>query len=200
MGARSHRVHPRRCRRPVECVEPDRSRRQLLPGEHRRHTGRCAVRFERRHRRDPAVSTRLDDRRDLRPGRRQHRDGGRVRRHAPGRAVGLCRRPDLPEADGATGFDLRTGALGANYELPDRGICADIALAHGDVYITDTTDPTAATRLPGRILRLTTPRPMQADGGTLTVWSADPLFTSPVPASRSTRSPSTASLPYTRQT
>ena len=44
-------------------------------------------------------------------------------------------------------------------------------------YITDTTDPTAATRLPGRILRLTTPRPSQADGGTLTVRSADPLFT-----------------------
>jgi hypothetical protein len=78
-------------------------------------------------------------------------------------------------------FDLRTGALRATYELPDRGVCADIALAHGDVYITDTTDPTAATRLPGRILRLTTPRPNQADGGTLTVWSADPLFTRPAP-------------------
>jgi hypothetical protein len=76
-------------------------------------------------------------------------------------------------------FDLRTGALRANYALPDRGICADIALAHGDVYVTDTTDPTAATRLPGRILRLTTPRPRHAEGGTLTVWSADPLFTRP---------------------
>jgi hypothetical protein len=48
-------------------------------------------------------------------------------------------------------------------------------LAHDDVYLTDTTDPIAGT--PGRILRLTTPRPAQADGGTLTVWSADPLFT-----------------------
>ena len=78
-------------------------------------------------------------------------------------------------------FDLRTGALRATYEVPDRGICADIAVAHGDVYITDTTDPTAATRLPGRILRLTTPRPGQAGGGTLSVWSADPLFTRAVP-------------------
>jgi hypothetical protein len=82
-------------------------------------------------------------------------------------------------------FDLRTGALRTNYVVPDRGVCADIALAHGDVYITDTTDPTAATRLPGRILRLTTPRPSQADGGTLTVWSADPLFTRPAPSAPS---------------
>ena len=79
-------------------------------------------------------------------------------------------------------FDLRTGALRANYQLPDRGVCTDIALAHGDVYITDTTDPTAATRLPGRILRLTTPQPGQADGGALTIWSADPLFTRPAPS------------------
>ena len=104
-------------------------------------------------------------------------------------------------------FDLRTGALRANYQLPDRGVCTDIALAHGDVYITDTTDPTAATRMPGRILRLTTPRPRQADEGTLTVWSADPLFTRPAPSprrspwnSRSTESPSTASRPSTRPT
>jgi hypothetical protein len=67
---------------------------------------------------------------------------------------------DLPDAYSATGFDLRAGcALRASYEVPDRGVCADIALAQGDVYITDTTDPTAATRLPGRILRLTTPDP-----------------------------------------
>jgi hypothetical protein len=77
---------------------------------------------------------------------------------------------------------LRTGTLRATYEVPDRGVCADIALARGDVYVTDTTDPTAATRLPGRILRLTTPRPSQADGGTLTVWSADPLVTRPAPS------------------
>lgn len=82
-------------------------------------------------------------------------------------------------------FDLRTGVLRAHYELPDRGVCADIAGAHGDVYITDTTDPTAPTPLPGRILRLTTPRPSQADGGTLTVWSADALFTRPAPSAPS---------------
>jgi hypothetical protein len=76
-------------------------------------------------------------------------------------------------------FDLTTGALRASYELPDRGVCADIAVAHRDVYISDTTDLTAATPLPGRILRLTTPRPDQADGGTLTVWSADALLTRP---------------------
>src|SRR5262249_5059529 len=76
-------------------------------------------------------------------------------------------------------FDLRNGTLRASYQVPDRGVCADIALAHGDVYITDTTDPTAGT--PGRILRLTTPRPTQADNGALMVWSTDPLFTSPVP-------------------
>jgi hypothetical protein len=77
-------------------------------------------------------------------------------------------------------FDLRSGTLRATYHVPDRGVCADIALANGDVYITDTTDPTVGT--PGRILRLTTPRPDQAYGGSLTVWSADPLFTRPVPS------------------
>jgi hypothetical protein len=76
-------------------------------------------------------------------------------------------------------FDLRNGALRATYQVPDRGVCADIALAHGDVYITDTTDPIAGT--PGRILRLTTPQPGRADGGTLRVWSEDPLFTRPTP-------------------
>jgi hypothetical protein len=76
-------------------------------------------------------------------------------------------------------FDLRTGSVRATYEVPDRGVCGDLTLADGDVYIADSTDPTAGTR--GRILRLTTPRPWQADGGALTVWSADPLFSSPVP-------------------
>src|SRR4029450_4975617 len=71
-------------------------------------------------------------------------------------------------------FDLRTGRLRATYEVPDRGVCGDITLAHDDVYIADSTDPIAAT--PGRILRLTTPRPWQPDGGALTVWSADPLI------------------------
>jgi hypothetical protein len=76
-------------------------------------------------------------------------------------------------------FDLRSGTLRASYEVPDRGVCGDLTLAHGDVYIADSTDPTAGT--PGRILRLTTPRRWQADSGALTVWSADPLFSSPVP-------------------
>jgi len=55
-------------------------------------------------------------------------------------------------------FDLRTGALEARYTVPDGGVCADIALARGDVYVTDT--------LLGRILRLVQER--------LTVWSRDP--------------------------
>jgi hypothetical protein len=74
-------------------------------------------------------------------------------------------------------FDLHTGALRAGYVVPDRGVCADITLARGAVFITDTADPTVGT--PGRILRLTTPSPFRATGGTLTVWSADPAFTGP---------------------
>jgi sugar lactone lactonase YvrE len=62
-------------------------------------------------------------------------------------------------------FDLRTGALVASYPMPEGGVCADIALARVDVYVTDT--------LGGRILRLTTDRGT-AVGGTLAVWSADP--------------------------
>jgi sugar lactone lactonase YvrE len=62
-------------------------------------------------------------------------------------------------------FDLRTGALEASYTMPDGGVCADIALARGDVYVTDT--------LGGRILRLTTPDRESAGAGTLAVWSAD---------------------------
>ena len=57
-------------------------------------------------------------------------------------------------------FDLRTGARVASYPIPNGGLCADIALARGDVYVTDT--------LLGRILRLSRVR-----GGTLEVWSAD---------------------------
>ena len=75
-------------------------------------------------------------------------------------------------------FDLATGALVASYTVPDRGVCADLAIAYGAVYVTDTTDPTADPRLPGRILRLVTPDPCRATGGALTVWSADPAFTS----------------------
>ena len=76
-------------------------------------------------------------------------------------------------------FSLRTGAALASYTLPDRGVCADLVLVRGDVFLTDTTDPTASPALPGRILRLTTPRRSSAADGTLTVWSADPAFTGP---------------------
>ena len=62
-------------------------------------------------------------------------------------------------------FDLRTGALRASYVMPDGGVCADIAIAGGDLYVTDT--------LSGRILRLTTPDSHSAENGTLAVWSAD---------------------------
>jgi sugar lactone lactonase YvrE len=58
-------------------------------------------------------------------------------------------------------FDLRTGELEASYSLPEGALCADIALARGNVYVTDTAG--------GRILRLT-----NAGGGTLEVWSSDP--------------------------
>lgn len=63
-------------------------------------------------------------------------------------------------------FDLDTAALVASYPMPDGGVCADIALARGDVYVTDT--------LGGRILRLSGTAPGSAAGGTLAVWSADP--------------------------
>jgi sugar lactone lactonase YvrE len=63
-------------------------------------------------------------------------------------------------------FDLRTGALEASYAMPEGGVCADIALARGDVYVTDTGG--------GRIVRLTGIDRDSAGGGTLAVWSADP--------------------------
>ena len=63
-------------------------------------------------------------------------------------------------------FDLRTGALEASYAMPDGGVCADITLARGDVYVTDTGG--------GRIVRLTTADRKSASGGTLAVWSDDP--------------------------
>jgi sugar lactone lactonase YvrE len=62
-------------------------------------------------------------------------------------------------------FDLETGALVASYPMPDDGVCGDIALARGDVYVTDT--------LGGRIVRLDGTKPVSAEGGTLAVWSAD---------------------------
>jgi hypothetical protein len=76
-------------------------------------------------------------------------------------------------------FSLQTGAVVASYTVPDRGVCADIALVRGDVFITDTVDPTVQPALPGRILRLSTPSRTSAVGGTLSVWSADPAFTEP---------------------
>ena len=63
-------------------------------------------------------------------------------------------------------FNLRTGALEAAYTMPDGGVCADIALARGNVYVTDT--------LGGRILRLTSTNAERASGGTLVPWSVDP--------------------------
>jgi sugar lactone lactonase YvrE len=65
-------------------------------------------------------------------------------------------------------FDLHTGALEASYAMPDGGVCADIALAEGDVYVTDTGG--------GRIVRLTGTDPGLASGGSLDVWSADPAL------------------------
>jgi sugar lactone lactonase YvrE len=62
-------------------------------------------------------------------------------------------------------FDLRTGALEVRYPMPNGGVCADIALARGDVYVTDT--------LGGRIVRLTTDRGT-AIGGIVAVWLDDP--------------------------
>jgi sugar lactone lactonase YvrE len=63
-------------------------------------------------------------------------------------------------------FDLRTGALEASYTMPDGGVCADIALARGDVYVTDTAG--------GRIVRLSGTDRESAGGGAFAVWLADP--------------------------
>jgi sugar lactone lactonase YvrE len=63
-------------------------------------------------------------------------------------------------------FNLRTGALEAAYTMPDGGVCADIALARADVYVTDT--------LRGRILRLTATDAKRATGGSFAPWSVDP--------------------------
>jgi len=82
-------------------------------------------------------------------------------------------------------FDLVSGILVAEYPLPDRGVCADITLARGDVYVTDTsvpfvTDP-ADPPSPGRILRLRTSSIFAPAPGELTVWSDDPALTGPNP-------------------
>jgi sugar lactone lactonase YvrE len=66
-------------------------------------------------------------------------------------------------------FDLRTGEEVARYPFPAGGLCADIALAWGSVYVTDTGL--------GRIARLTTDRWWRSDGGTLDEdWSTDARF------------------------
>ncbi|MFI5906014.1 hypothetical protein [Dactylosporangium sp. NPDC051541] len=74
-------------------------------------------------------------------------------------------------------FSLRTGTQVADYVLPDGGVCADITNVRGALFVTDTTNPTASPQLPGRILKFTTPSPVSAVGGSLTVWSSDPAFT-----------------------
>jgi sugar lactone lactonase YvrE len=65
-------------------------------------------------------------------------------------------------------FDLHTGALEASYIMPGGGVCADIALARGDVYLTDTGM--------ARIVRLTTPDRESPTHGSLDVWSGDPML------------------------
>jgi sugar lactone lactonase YvrE len=76
--------------------------------------------------------------------------------------------PVDPTASELRAFDLRTGDLVASYVMPDGGVCADIVLAWGDVYVTDTGG--------GRIDRLATDRFWRADGGTLVEWVSDPRF------------------------
>jgi len=95
-------------------------------------------------------------------------------------------------------FDLASGELRAEYPLPgdsDRadvvvdpagpesdGVCADIALARGDVFVTDTTSPAATEQRRSRILRVDMPSLFRATGGSLAEWSRDPAFTGPGPA------------------
>ena len=79
----------------------------------------------------------------------------------------------LQTASQLRAFDLETGTLVASYPMPDGGLCADIALARGDVYVTDT--------LGGRIVRLCGTKPRSAEGGTLAVWSADPKLAAAEP-------------------
>jgi sugar lactone lactonase YvrE len=65
-------------------------------------------------------------------------------------------------------FSASDGALLASYEVPNGGVCGDIVLARGDVYITDT--------LLGLIFKLTTPSLLHATAGTLALWADDPAF------------------------
>ena len=126
------------------CVKPDRSRSQFLPGEHRRHTGRHAVCGKRRHRRDPAVWARLDERRDVCTGRRQYRDRGVLVDMIRGVLWACAVDLTFQTPTALRAFDLRTGRLRATYEVPDRGVCGDITLAYDDV-----TSPIRPIRSPG---------------------------------------------------
>ena len=65
-------------------------------------------------------------------------------------------------------FAASDGSLVASYTVPNGGVCGDIVLARGDIYITDT--------LLGLLFKLTTPSPVRATSGTLALWSADPAF------------------------
>jgi hypothetical protein len=65
-------------------------------------------------------------------------------------------------------FAASDGSLVASYTVPEGGVCGDIVLARGDIYITDT--------LLGLLFKLTTPSPARATAGTLALWSADPAF------------------------
>ena len=67
-------------------------------------------------------------------------------------------------------FDLHTGALVASYTMPERGVCADIALARGDVYVTDTGG--------GRIVRLTGINPDQCQAAEAST-CGPPIHSSP---------------------
>lgn len=68
-------------------------------------------------------------------------------------------------------FSAVDGALLASYEVPNGGVCGDIVLARGDIYITDT--------LLGLIFQLHTPSLLRATGGTLALWADDPAFRAP---------------------
>jgi hypothetical protein len=65
-------------------------------------------------------------------------------------------------------FAASDGSLVASYTVPNGGVCGDVVLARGDLYITDT--------LLGLLFKLTTPSPFRATAGTLALWSADPAF------------------------
>jgi len=65
-------------------------------------------------------------------------------------------------------FAASDGSLVASYTVPNGGVCGDVVVARGDLYITDT--------LLGLLFKLTTPSRTRATAGTLALWSADPAF------------------------